>query len=169
MAKNGKNDVQAAASMPDGFRRRTSVSDAPWLSLETGNTMTGRLVGRFLMQGTEPIRAYYQVELTSGSVKVRKGSGDDAEVVEAKAGDVINVNESAKIRYLKDKEIPEVLAGAEYDLWMRVGEKLKLKGGRTMWDIDSGVKMVKAPTSEVRPLPPDVATGGEAAAEEDAF
>lgn len=147
-------------AMPEGFRRRTSVSDAPWFHMETGNVLNGRLLGRFVMN-TEPVRAYYQVELAK-ACKVRVGQGDDAEVVEAAVGSVVNLSEMAKLKYLKDKEIPEILAGAEYDIWAGVGDKIKLKAGRTMWSVDSGTRQIKAAKGEVRPLPPDVSQVFEA-------
>lgn len=144
---------------PKGFRRRSAVSEAPWFHAQKGNVCHGKLLGRYIMQ-TDPPRPYYQVQLYSPCT-VTVGKGDDAEQVEAKVGDVVNVGESFKLTVLKDVEIPEILAGGEYDVWFDVESKIKISGGRTMWNIDVQTKRTKAPTSEVRPLPTDSSSASD--------
>jgi len=144
---------------PAGFRRRAAVSEAPWFKNKEGNVAHGKLLGRYTM-GSEPIRYYYQVELYASSV-VTVGRGDDAEEQTMDAGSVVNVGETFKLECLKDVEIPEILAGAEFDVWVLVEKKIKISGGRTMWVTDVQTKQTKAPTSAVRPLPPDVVSEGE--------
>jgi hypothetical protein len=142
---------------PAGFRRRSAVTDAPWFHQAEGNVCYGKLLGRYIMQ-VDPPRPYFQVELYQPST-VTVGRGDDAEQVEAKAGDVVNVGESYKLQCLKEVEIPEILAGGEYDVWVEVQKKIKVGQGRTMWVIDVQTKRTKAPTGEVRPLPPETSSG----------
>ncbi len=146
---------------PAGFRRRAAVTNAPWVKSMEGNVCVGRLIGRYAMQGNvQGSTHYYQVEL-SGPCKVTVGRGDDAEVQDAKKGDVVNLGESYKIACLKEVEIPEILAQAEYDVWVHFQEKIKITGGRTMWVIDVQSKQVKRPTGEVHALAPDATPEGE--------
>lgn len=154
-----ETETQEKKGPPVGFRRRSAVTDAPWFHNAEGNTCYGKLLGRYIMQ-VDPPRPYYQVELYQGAT-VTVGRGEEAEQVEAKAGDIVNVGESYKLECLKEVEIPELLAGAEYDVWIEVGKKIKVGQGRTMWVIDVQTKRTKAPTGQVRPLPRDAAGAGE--------
>lgn len=161
-ATNGENARPAGA--PAGYRRRSSVSDASWVATQQGNICNGKILGRHAMQQT-PVRYYYQIELLR-PCKVRVGRGEDAEIEEAPAGEVVNLNETYQIGVLKEIEIPEILAGAEYNVWVEFKNKIKVAGGaRTMWNVDVSSVQTKAPTREVRPLPKDEAEGDEAAAE----
>lgn len=162
---NGKGKAaEAPAGVPAGFRRRSTVSDANWVANEKGNVCHGTLLGRHAMS-TEPVRFYYQVELKS-PCKVRVGKGDDAEVQQAEVGEVVNLNENFKLACLKELEIPEILAGAAYEVYVTFEDKIKIGGGKTMWNIEVSSKQLKAPTSAVRPLPKDdVAAGDDEGAE----
>jgi hypothetical protein len=153
MAKEkASEEVETSAIKPPaGFRRRAAVSEAPWYKNKERNVAYGKILGRYAMQ-QEPVRYYIQIELYKESI-VTVGRGDDAEEAVAKTGDVINIGETYKMECLRDVEIPEILAGAEYDLWVFTEKKIKLKsGGKTMWIMDVQTKQRKAPTSEVRPL-----------------
>lgn len=152
-ASNGaaSGGLPAPDQAPSGFRRRVSVSDAPWVAQEAGNVVYGRLLNRYEMQGQTPRRWYLQIELHA-PCKVRIGKGDDAEIAEAKKGDVVNLNENHKLSSLRDVEIPEILAGASYDLWAKYENKIKISGGKTMWNVDLQTKQLKPPTSPVRAL-----------------
>lgn len=136
---------------PSGFRRRVSVSDAPWVAQEAGNIVYGRLLNRYEMQGQTPRRWYFQIELHA-PCKVKIGKGDDAEIVTAKKGDVVNLNENHKLVGMREVEIPEILAGAVYDIWAKYENKIKISGSKTMWNIDLQTKQLKPPTSPVRAL-----------------
>lgn len=161
MAKKNVKSVETAevegVKLPAGFRRRSTVSDANWVAQEKGNIVYGRLLGRHVMQ-TEPVRYYYQVELKA-PCKAREGRGEDAQIVGAEIGEVINVNENFKIACLKEIEIPEILAGAEYDVYIHYEDKQKIGNGKTMWNIDVQTKQLKPPTSPIRPLPKDSESG----------
>lgn len=146
-----KETTDKEAAPPAGFRIRSSVTDAPWVEQAKGNVCQGRLLNRYPMNNTEPPRYYYQIEL-SAPCKVRVGRGEDAEVQDALAGEVVNLNENHKTSCLRDVEIPEVIAGAVYDVHVVFGDKMKIGGGKTMWKIKVSTKQLKAPTSQVRPL-----------------
>jgi hypothetical protein len=161
-AVNGANGEAAEPTMPAGFRRRNAVTDAPWVHGEKGNVCQGNLLGRYQMQGNvQGSRYYYQVELVK-DCKVRMGRGDDAEIVMAKKGDVVNLGESYKIACLKEVEIPELLAQAEYQVWVHFKDKIKISGGRSLWNTEVTSRRTKAPIGEVRALPADDASEGEA-------
>lgn len=163
MAKE-KREEASEVSAPAGFRRVNSVTDAPWVKGVEGNVVHGKLINRYMMQGQVldgSSGAYYQIELLK-PCKVTKGKGDDAEVIEAAAGDVVNLGETKQIASLKDIVVPEVNAGAEYELWINFKNKIKISGGRTMWNTEVHSKRLKAPTGEVRPLAKETHTeGGE--------
>jgi len=148
------------AGPPAGYRRRSSVSDASWVAQQQGNICNGKILGRHAMQQT-PVRYYYQIELLK-PCKVRVGRGEDAEIEEVPAGEVVNLNETYQIAVLKEIEIPEILAGAEYNVWAEFKNKIKVANGtRTMWNVDVSSVQVKPPTREVRPLPKDDDAEGE--------
>ena len=142
----------APSAPPSGFRRRVSVSDAPWVEQEVGNIVHGKLLNRYEMSNQSPRRWYYQIELLA-DCKVRVGKGDDAKVEIARAGDVVNLNENFKLTGLRDVEIPEIIAGAEYQIWAKFESKIKISGNRTMWNVDVQTKMTKKSVNVVRPLP----------------
>jgi hypothetical protein len=156
---NASNGTAAAGGMPSKFRRISTVSDAPWAAQEKGNTVQGKLLGRHIMN-SEPVRYYYQVELTA-PCKARQGSGDDAESIDAEKGDVVNLNENYKIKVLTETVVPEMLAGAEYEVFVEFKEKIKLKNGRQMWDAEVGSFQLKPPTRAVVPLPKDSVSTAE--------
>ena len=151
---------------PNGFRRRGAVAEAPWFHNEAGNVCHGKLLGRDVMNGVEPPRPYYQVEVMEPCT-VTVGKGDEAEQVTSEVGDVVNVGETFKLECLKELEIPEILAGGAYDVWVNVEKKIRISGGRTMWVIDVQTKRTKNPTGEVRALPAD--SGKSADGEDSAF
>ncbi len=166
MAKDKSSKSTDGAAMdkgaPAGFRRVNSVTDAPWVKGQEDNVVFGKLINRYGMQGqTLPGSSnhYYQIELLEPCL-VTKGKGDDAEVVEAAAGDIVNLGENKQIASLKDVVIPEINAGAEYQVWLKFKNKIKISGGRTMWNIEVHSKSLRAPTRAVVPLPPETDAEG---------
>lgn len=155
--KNGSSEEVKAPKPPAGFRRRVEASSASWFTNKAGNVCYGKLLGRYIMQ-VDPPRPYYQVELYQDST-VTTGKGEDAEEIVAKAGEIVNVGESFKIQCLKDVEIPAILAGAEYDVWIEIEKKIKIGGGHEMWVTDVQSKCKKNPTSQPRPLTDSHASG----------
>lgn len=167
MAKKDKSEAAEAegssknrTEAPAGFRSRVSATDAPWFTQKEGNICFGKLLGRYVIQA-EPPRPYYQVELYQDTT-VTVGRGDEVEETVAKAGDIVNVGETFKLLGLKDVEIPALIAGGEYDVWIEYEKKIKVGQGHTMWVIDMKTKQMKAPTMAVRALPKDE---GEVASE----
>jgi hypothetical protein len=160
-AKAGGKDAASngAAGMPSKFRRISTVSDAPWVAQEKGNIVQGKLLGRHTMN-SEPVRYYYQIEL-SKPCQARQGSGEEAEIIDAVVGDVVNLNENFKIKVLTETVVPEILAGAEYEVYAEFKDKIKLKSGRTMWDVEVGSFQLKPPVRPVQPLPKESMAAGE--------
>jgi hypothetical protein len=154
-----KVEDKGPPSAPGGFRRVSAVDDAPWFEYQEGNLCHGHVEGRFVMQ-TDPPRGYYQINLKTGC-KVRVGKGDEAKVVDAKQGDVINLGETFRTETLREKVAAPMEAGGDYDVWMLVGKKRKLTGGRTMWTADVQTKENKAPTRKVEPIKDATTVGDE--------
>lgn len=167
VAKNGTGaDIMADA--PAGFRQRSAESEAPWVAQEKGNVCYGELINRYPMNGQDPPRHYYQVELLA-ACKVRVGRGEEVEIEEASVGTIVNLNENYKTSCLKDIEIPEILAGASYTVWVKFEDKLKIGGGKTMWQIKVKSAQKRPPTSPVRALPSEGGAEGEVAADTTPF
>ena len=129
---------------PEGFRRVGSASNAPWFHLAEGNQMQGLLINVFERpdERTESKTSkFFQVELLTPT-KVREGKGEKATVVEAAAGTIVNLNCNAKTQEF-EALIPEIVRGAEYQVFVHVGKKFAISKGRMMWDITAAVKLVK--------------------------
>ena len=128
---------------PDGFdvMAGRELADG-WAKKEKGNTIQGRLMGRFTM-GDEG-RAFYQVRLDKPS-KAITGKGDETQEVLLEKGKLINVDESKAMEDLRKY----ATNGGVYDVWICYGEKQKTDNG-TFWPIVNGprVKVIKAPPKE---------------------
>jgi len=144
-----QNDVeQRLEDAPEGFVSDSAVQDAPWFNLEEGAVLYGNLLGCYTMK-TEPPRDYYQVELYQATT-VRSGRGEDVEMVEAEKGDIVNVGMAYQLQAWKTKIVPLVEAGAQVEVFAKVGKKIKQKSGRTLWTFDVvKSRVVKAPTGPV--------------------
>jgi hypothetical protein len=161
-ARNAGGDEASEKNAPAGFRRVNSVSDAPWVKTQEGNVVYGNLINRYSMQGQQlpgSSNHYYQVELLE-SCMVTKGKGDDAEVIEAAAGDIVNLGETKQIASLKDVVIPEINAGGAHQVWVKFKNKIKISGGRTMWNTEIHSKPTRAPSRPVVALPPETDAEG---------
>jgi hypothetical protein len=139
---------QQTVKAPDGFQRLGSVANAGWFDMSTiGNTLSGKLEGMFEMKTAlrkEGTQQFFQVQVDA-PCKVRMGSGEDAEVVEAAPGDFVNVNYGPKTKLL-EKFLPEIAQGAVYVVWGTIaGAKIKLQGGKSMHDFEVFAKRTKAP------------------------
>lgn len=145
---NAKHDGMVRA--PDGFRRVGSVANAPWFNLKKGNTLLGILENVYerpdervkTKDGSPGKSKFFQVKLLE-PCECRSGRGEDAKMVKAEAGSVVNLNYGPKTKGLEDL-VPSILAGAEYQVWVSCGDKFKISGGRTMWDLDVNQKLIKA-------------------------
>lgn len=154
---------------PVGYRRISSVQDAPFVTSKVGNVCSGELLNRYEMQGqTQGNRHYYQVELDKACT-VTQGKGDAAEEIEVPAGTVVNLGENMQIgKSLKPVVIPEINANAAYKIHVLFKKKIKISGAKNLWIIDIFAKRTRGPVGAVTALPPD--NGGDAEAEgESAF
>ena len=137
---------------PDGFRRASSVANAPWFNLKKGNVLLGVLENMYLRNdervakkadGSIGQSKFFQVKLLQ-PCECRAGRAEEAKLVRAEAGSVVNVNYGPKTKDLENF-IPSIMAGAEYQVWIHVqGDKFKISGGRTMWDLDVQTSLIKA-------------------------
>ena len=145
---NAKHDGMVRA--PEGFRRVGSVANAPWFNLKKGNVLLGILENVYerpdervkTKDGSPGKSKFFQVKLLE-PCECRSGRGEDAKMVRAEAGAVVNLNYGPKTKGLEDL-VPSILAGAEYQVWVLCGDKFKISGGRTMWDLDVNQKLIKA-------------------------
>lgn len=162
--ENGAATTDEKTSKPAtpgaGYRRESSVTDAPWVAQEKGNVCEGKLLGRYEMN-VEPVRYYYQVELIRQCM-VRQGTGEEAEIITVEPGTVVNLNENYGVKKaLTERVVPEILAGAEYNVFVTFGDKIKLQGGKTMWKTDVFSKLLKPATRPVTSLPKEQLQGGD--------
>lgn len=152
--RTGKKQIETSRKL---VHRRVQegtrlTNAARWYKYKEGNVAYGKILGRYAMQPSEsPGGYYYQIKLYEKSI-VTANRREDAKEIVAKSGHVINIAEAYKMQFLCEVEIPEILAGAEHDLWLRTDKKIRLSGGQTMWVIDVQTKQRKAPTSAVHPL-----------------
>lgn len=146
--------TQNMARPPEGFRRVGSVANAPWFNLRKDNVLFGVLENMYERpdeRTTSGTSNFFQVKLLQ-PCECRAGRGEDAKVVVAPAGAVVNLNYGPKTKELA-KLVPEILKGAEYQVWAACGEKFKISKGRTMWDLDVQVNMTKAVSVTAEDVP----------------
>lgn len=148
--QNGKNEVQAPAGFDISVGREQSEG---WVVKEEGNTVLGRLLGRYSFRGDDGReRWYYQVKVEQ-QVKILPYSEEPAEKVEpviASPGAVVNVDESAALEDLESKSND----GGVYDVWFSYKAKTKSKSGPGgFWPVHGPkLKIVKAPPKEKIPF-----------------
>jgi hypothetical protein len=174
-ATNVSNAGQPAevtvARPPDGFRKATSVANAPWFNVKNGNVLQGILENMYerndarvkTTDGSVGKSNFFQIKLTVPA-ECRYGIGDSAKLAMAPAGTVVNLNYSCKAREALEPLISSVAAGAEYEIWLRVdGEKFKIRNGtQMMWPIVIHTKVLKAaPVAEDDEVP-DLDIGDQA-------
>lgn len=141
------SEAETERTAPTGFQRDAAVSDAPWFIFEEENVIHGALIGIYEMQ-TDPPRTYAQVELWE-PCPVRVGRGEDAEEVMAAKGDIVNLGFTYQLAKWNEKIRPELDSGATWAVWVKVGKKLKLQSGKSVWQLDPRSKRLTAPTTPV--------------------
>jgi hypothetical protein len=144
---------------PEGFRRVGSVANAGWYNQKKiGNVCQGKLENMYERKddlSPTGMSKFFQVQVTQ-DCEVRDGRGEDAKVVSVKAGEYVNVNHGPKTKEL-EKYIPQILQGAEFEVYIVVlGDKIKLKGGKSMHNIDVMVKQTKAALDLTNESEPDL-------------
>lgn len=147
-----QSSPQVGFEAPEGFQRSGSANAVGWFHMgKVGNTLRGTLIGMFkrpdqLRESKES--DFFQV-LISQPCEVRAERGEDAKLIQANAGDVVNVNYGPKTKPWATL-IGDIKRGAEYEvLGCIVGNKVKLNGGKNMHNFDVYQKMVRAPSAEV--------------------
>ncbi len=147
---------QSAASVafqaPEGFQRTGSANAVGWFNMaKVGNTLRGTLIGMFKRK--DQLREsgesdFFQVLITQ-ECEVRAERGEDAKMITANPGDVVNVNYGPKTKGW-ELLMGDIKRGAEYEvLGCIIGSKVKLQGGKNMHNFDVYQKMVKAPSADV--------------------
>jgi len=140
------------ARLPEGFTRLGSVTAEAWFSLEPGNVMQGKLLGVFERADKRSKTGkseFFQVELTT-ETQARYGRGQKATVKTAAVGSILNLNCGPKTSVLKDL-MPDIRRGGDYEVYVNCKEKIDLQNGNTMWDMDVGSNMLRAPKALEEP------------------
>ena len=145
--KNAPSTTSDLARAPEGFRRMGSVTAECWFSLETDNTIRGKLLGCYKRKDPRNKvtgeSEFFQVELTQPA-RCRYGKGEKATVKMAAVGVIVNMNCNTKTLVLKDL-IADINRGAEYEIYVHCGKKMELANGNTMWNMTPSYKMLVAP------------------------
>lgn len=134
--KESSNGAAEFARPPEGMRRIGSVTNAPWWKIEPGRALHGKLINVYERNDDKsPTKKskFFQVELLAPA-NARLGRGVDAKPVTANAGEVVNVNYTAKTKDLEPLVL-QVMRGAEVKIWLLPKGKIPVGKGQ-MWDID---------------------------------
>jgi hypothetical protein len=132
------------------FRRLGSAPNAPWINLAKGNVVRGILENVYDRRdemSPNGVSKFFQIKLMD-SCECWVGRGEAAKVVRFEAGTVVNLNYNTRTMPLEDL-VPQILKGAEYQVWVSIGDKLRMSGGRSMWNMEVAVKMTRAPRPEL--------------------
>lgn len=136
MASNrGENITQAAseaqeardhrenvgADAPNGFRLINDGGNRLWFSVEEGNVLQGRMIGRFPRKD-DPTKFFYQIKATY-PCPVRDSEKNE---FDAKAGDIVIVDERATLTDLAKVQ-------ADVEVWIKVGPKQINKKKQEYW------------------------------------
>jgi len=137
-----------AVSIPEGFKRSGSANAVGWFNQgKIGNILSGRLLGMFTRKDQlrpDGTSNFFQVQIDQ-PCEVRAERGEDAQMVQAKAGDVVNVNYGPKTKPWESYQ-NNIQNGAVYQVYGAiVGSKIKIGAGRTMHNFDTYDKMISPP------------------------
>lgn len=109
-----------------------------WAKKFEGQTINGRLLGRYSFESGKDERAYYQIKLYSGC-KAITGKGTDTKEVDLIENQIVNVDESKAMEDLKTY----ATNGGIYDVWLQYG---KQDVDSKFWPvIGPKLKQIKAP------------------------
>lgn len=145
-----QNQVPAATpAAPAGYQRSGSANAVGWWNqAKAANVLSGKLVGMFERKDQlrqEGTSKFFQVELDQ-PCEVRAERGDDAKMVQANVGDVVNVNFGPKTKAW-ESFMSDIKQGAVYAVWANPsGKKVKISSGRSMHDIDARHMLVTPPS-----------------------
>lgn len=124
----------APSSVPQGLKKRP-VGNLPFFRGAPGDTLMGKIVGRNDMlsgydedQGKDKYVVYVELECAA-PVTQKKDGGDAVESI-ANPGALINVG----VKALTTKSLLQPIGTR---VWIKVGEKVKLKNGHTMYQMET--------------------------------
>ena len=130
---NGAKDEDF--SLPDGFKRVTSLRPDGYFSPGNGLICQGVLLGRFKRHDKKRDKDefFYQVRLT-----MPIGAKDaDGKAINLEPGKILQIDERMALTDLQSWVSKE---GGPWEVFIRVREKLDLDGGKTFWPMDIGAK-----------------------------
>lgn len=139
------------AAPPAGFRRSGTANAAGWFNMKKiGNVLSGTLLGMYTRKDglrTEGTSNFFQVQIDQ-PCEVRAERGEEAKLVEAKAGDVVNVNYGPKTKPWENYISP-IQHGAVYLVYGTIlGDKIKIGSAKSMHNFDVYDKMLSPATSQ---------------------
>jgi len=153
--KNAPSAPAPKTSAPSRFNKKVGREDGDgWAKKEEGNTIQGKLLGRFEFKDSKgKPRAFYQILLQESCDATTKNEDDpegEYQDIRLEAGQIVNVDEVAKLMDLA----PLATNGGEYDVWFKFKGKVKRKGSQnTPWNFDGPfVDTVKAPPKDDTPF-----------------
>jgi len=154
MARNHQSEAASApvaVSVPEGFKRSGSANAVGWFNQQKiGNVLSGKLLGMFTRKDalrSEGTSNFFQVQIDQ-PCEVRADRGEDAAMVAANPGDVVNVNYGPKTKPWENF-MNNIAAGAVYQVYgVIAGGKIKIGGGRTMHNFDTYDKMISPPITD---------------------
>jgi len=152
MSKENRNQQrqQQASEAPEGFRRSGTAAAVGWFDHNlVGNVLKGELLGIYerpdeLRREQGGISKFFQVKVDT-ECQVRAERGEDAKMVTANPGDVVNVNYGPKT---KPWEVysGDIRRGAVVEVYGVIrGDKVKLSKGRKMHNFDCFDRVVRPP------------------------
>lgn len=134
MAKRQADNVTPIKSneAPEGFVSVTPEREAGWFKAQEGLIVQGELMGRFKMQDKDgTLRYYYQMRM-GHSVMASVRSDDGKKFIDGQVpeGALLNIDEK---KALEDLEELAADSTKRWAIWLMVGAKQSLDGGRTFW------------------------------------
>jgi hypothetical protein len=168
MSKETRSQRQQQAEVPEGFRRSGTAAAVGWFDHNlVGNVLKGTLLGVYerpdeLRREQGGTSKFFQVQVDT-ECQVRAERGEDAKMVMANPGDVVNVNWGPKTRPWEDYA-SDLKRGAVVEVYGIIrGDKVKLSKGRKMHNFDCFDRVVRQPQAPVEGEP-DFEDGEEATA-----
>jgi len=159
-ANNDSGKLAKEIEVPDGFNEVSEEEKPVWWNLDEEKVkkwqegkgeptiLQGELIGRFPRRDDDE-RFYFRFSLTK-PCEVTRGSDEEKEVFEAKAGTIVRVDERTQIEELR-RVASDVEHGGRWEIYLLAKEKTKISSGhtpRTMWRFKIGTKCLKRANSK---------------------
>ena len=142
-------DGTVTMEMPKGFVPQGAQA-APWWKIEEGAVLRGHIRGALFTMQDQRRTEYFQVQVTEPATgqegTIAKGNRKDVPVAR---GGLVSVSVRKRMEILKEKILLEQQAGAIYEIWIKIGKKEGISGGRTFWPMQIATKCVKQPNARV--------------------